>query len=371
MRIAFMSLFEAYPPTSGAAYVTYNCARLMPGESLLVQFAEQARVEHITNLTVVSVQQRASSRLAKLISMPRAILQMRREVARFRPDYVVLEGASWAVYLMLVAFVLRKSLPSVKIVYHAHNVEYLLRQERDSHVVAALTRIAEKRLLTRSDLSFAVSQEDCDRFSSLYGIVPGLFPNGVDCNTARATPAEIESVRSKFSITEESILFMGLYAYPPNTEAVRFLLAEVMPELHRQRPNIRLVVTGGGPPASTPWLINTGVIPRVDLDAVLGACRAGVAPILRGSGTRMKILEYMAAGLPVVTTRKGAEGLGLEGGKHALYAETAAEFQNALLRILGDRSLSESLTTQATALVRSRFDYRPLLSQFAAHLEDS
>jgi polysaccharide biosynthesis protein PslH len=369
MRLAFVSLFQAYPPVSGAAYVTYNCARLAPCVSLLVQFAEHASVERVENLTIVSLRQRASSRLNKLLLMPLAIAQIRREVVRFKPDYIVLEGASWAVYLALVAYVLRKALPDTKIVYHAHNVEYLLRLERSSRVVTYLTRYAEKHLLTTCARSFAVSQEDRQRFLALYGIAPDLLPNGVDCSAEPASRDAIESVKKRFAITEESILFMGLYAYPPNTEAVRFLVDQVMPSLHLQRPNIRLIATGGGPPSSQPWLINTGLIPRTDLDAILGACRIGVAQILTGSGTRMKILEYMAAGLPVVTTRKGAEGLNLEGGRHALYAETPSEFQDALLRILGDQPLSESLSTQASALVRSRFDYSSLLRQFVDQLE--
>jgi glycosyltransferase involved in cell wall biosynthesis len=265
---------------------------------------------------------------------------------------------------------LRKTLPSVKLVYHAHNVEYLLRQERNGRLVAALTRLAERYILTICDRSFAVSEEDCQRFSLLYGVLPTLLPNGVDCSANNATPAEIDAIKEKYAITDESILFMGLYAYPPNTEAVRFLVEQVMPRLHEQRPNVRLLVTGGGPPCSPPWLINTGVLSRRDLHAVLCACRIGVAPIFKGSGTRLKILEYMAAGLPVVSTRKGAEGLGLECDRHVLYAETAAEFQEAILRLLGDPSLSESLSAQAGTLVRSKFDWIPLLRQFANQLEN-
>lgn len=368
MRIAFVSLYQAYPPISGAAYVTYNCARLTPCTPLLVQFADRTTVEHVVNLTISSLRQSPSSRLNKLIRMPLAILRIRREVAKFRPDHVVLEGASWAVYLFLLALFLRSTLPGVKIIYHAHNVEYLLRLERHSNTVAAVTRYAEKGVLALCHQCFAVSREDCQRFSSLYGIDPDLLPNGVDCSRGRVKTAEIIEIKDRFAITDESILFMGLYAYPPNTEAVRFLIKDVIPELHRQRPNVRLVVTGGDLPFSTPWLINTGVLPRPDLDALLFACRIGVAPIFKGSGTRLKLLEYMAAGLPVVTTRKGAEGLDLEGGTHVLFAETGAEFQDSLLRLLGDWPMSNNLSTNAAELVRKKFDWEPLLTQFAAHL---
>ena len=231
MRLAFISLYEAYPPTSGAAYVTYSCARLAPCEVLLVQLGDRAKIERAGNLTIVSVRQDGSSRFKKFALMPAAVIRICREIASFTPDHVVLEGASWAVYLALVAFVLRRMAPGARIVYHAHNVEYLLRLQRENRIVAALTRRAERYLLTVSDRNFAASEEDRERFSALYGIMPELLPNGVDCTAGRATPEEVERVRERYGITDESILFMGLYAYPPNTEAVQFLVNEVMPWL--------------------------------------------------------------------------------------------------------------------------------------------
>jgi glycosyltransferase involved in cell wall biosynthesis len=370
MRLAFVSLYEAYPPISGAAYVTYNCARLVPSTSLLVQFSERKAVEQIGDLTIVSLRQKASSRLRKFFAMPMAIARIRREILKFKPDHVVLEGASWAVYLLFLVFTLRRAFPGMTIVYHAHNVEYLLRQERENPFITALTRYAEGRILSSSDQCFAVSKEDCEQFKSLYGIMPGLLPNGVDCDTDRPSDVEIYAIKKRYGLTEESVLFMGLYAYPPNKEAVRFLIEGVMPELHHMRPNLRLVVTGGGPSEAPPWLINTGVLPRRELDALLCVCRAGVAPIFKGSGTRLKILEYMAAGLPVVSTRKGAEGLNLEDEWDVLYAETVREFQNALLRVLSDQRLSQYLSAHAEQLVRSKFDWIPLLRQFTLQLEN-
>ena len=369
MRVAFVSLYEAYPPASGAAYVTYNCARLTPCTGLLVQLAQRAAVEHQSQLTIVSLQQWTPSRLAKLAGFPLTILRIQRAIAGFKPDCVVIEGASWVAYLALIVFVLRKTLPNLKITYHAHNVEALLRQERSSRFVISLTIRAERYLLATCDRSFAVSEDDRQRFLSLYGVLPSLLRNGVDCSAYNVSVTEIDCIRERFGITDEAILFMGLYGYPPNTEAVRFLIEQVMPSLHSQRPNIRLVVTGGGPPCSPPWLINTGVIARRELDAVLCACRVGVAPIFKGSGTRLKVLEYMAAGLPVVATKKGAEGLNLDAEKHLIYAETASEFQAALLKLLSDPPYSKSLSVQAGALVRSQFDWAPLLHRFASELE--
>ncbi len=145
-----------------------------------MQFTGQANVEHIENLTIVSLRQQAASRLNKLLLMPLAIAEIRREVARFSPDYIILEGASWAVYLALVAYVFRRALQGTKIVYHAHNVEYLLRLERSSRVVRISHQVgAEKHLLTtvRSKLcgfaggppAFLSPLRNCTRSSSKWG----------------------------------------------------------------------------------------------------------------------------------------------------------------------------------------------------------
>lgn len=170
-------------------------------------------------------------------------------------------------------------------------------------------------------------------------------------------------------MTDESILFTGLYGYPPNAEAVHFLIEQVIPQLHQLRPNLRLIITGGGPLTHESWLINTGIVSRRELNAILHACRIGLAPIFKGSGTRLKILEYMAAGLPVVTTRKGAEGLNLENGKQTIFAETPKEFKDAVLRILSDQVLSEQLSSHAISLVRANFNWKLLLSHFSDQLE--
>lgn len=369
MKVAFISLYEAYPPISGAASVTYNCASLTPCTGLLVQLSERESIEINSNLTIVSLRQGSSSRMAKLIGFPITVLKIQRAVAKFKPDHIVIEGASWAVYLALILITLRVFSRNTKIVYHAHNVEYLLRLERNNRFVAEITRVAERYILKHCDRAFAVSENDSQRFASLYGVKPALLPNAVDCSAFTMPPADVDEVKAKFGINHEAILFMGLYGYPPNAEAVRFLVDEVMPELHRQRPGVQLVLTGGGPSISPPWLVNPGIISRRDLNAVLCGCRIGVAPIFWGSGTRLKILEYMAASLPVVSTRKGAEGLQLEAGKHVLYAETAEEFQRSILKLLSDPAAASGLSMQASSLVKSQFDWAPLLRQFAEELK--
>jgi glycosyltransferase involved in cell wall biosynthesis len=370
MRITFASLFEAYPPLSGSPAVTYGCASHLDAEVSLVQFGPEPGTRRLPNgITVTSVLEATQSRWRKLVRMPASLLRLAAEVAGSRPDYIVIAGGSWSVYLAALVWMLRRRLPKTPIAYHAHNVEYLLRRERNGRAVAAITRRAEGYLLTRARHSFAVSPVDQGHFLRLYGTLPDLLPNAVDCDDfAAVTPEAASQTRDRYGLAGDVILFMGLYAYPPNKEAVDFLVFSVMPEVLSKHPQAKLLVTGGVVPYQRPWLINPGFLPHADLRAAIKSCRAGVAPVFGGSGTRLKILEYMAGGLPVVTTRKGAEGLPLAEERHVLFAERPSEFAAAILRLLDSAELGKHLASGAAALVREQFDWSKALTEFRLRL---
>jgi glycosyltransferase involved in cell wall biosynthesis len=107
------------------------------------------------------------------------------------------------------------------------------------------------------------------------------------------------------------------------------------------------------------------------LPGLVRACRIGVAPIFSGSGTRLKILEYLAAGMPVVATAKGAEGLELEDEHHLLLAETVPTFAQAIERFLDDNDLAASCGRQGQFAVRERDSYRAVLARFQEELRQT
>lgn len=371
LRIAIISLYEAWPPVSGAASVTYGVASHLPCETWLFQFSATTKSEVLRDhIRVVSFAQSSSSRLEKLLRMPLALRKLAQAVAEVGPDIVVIEGASWAVYLAFLLRGIRRLIPGAKIAYHAHNIEYLLRRQNQSRIVSTITWYAERYLLGHSDFAFAPSTVDQASFLRLYGRETGLLPNGIDtAYWAQAAVFKDAASRRRPQPGNISILFMGLYNYPPNREAVDFLVLRVMPAVRQRRPEARLVVTGGDVPYSEPWLDNPGTVPLDELRGILHSCDIGVAPIFRGSGTRLKILEYMASGLPVVSTRKGAEGLDLEGEEDVLFAETPQEFADAIQRLCGDVELSQSLARTGEQVVREKFDWRVTLSEFCLLLK--
>ncbi|MGN6697941.1 MAG: glycosyltransferase family 4 protein, partial [Thermomicrobiales bacterium] len=159
-----------------------------------------------------------------------------------------------------------------------------------------------------------------------------------------------------------NLLYTGSLTYGPNAEAVAYFAGQVLPRLATEVPAARLQVTGEHP-AVLPPAINDGhidVLGRLDeaaFEAAYREVRACVVPLLSGTGTRIKILEALARGVPVVSTSKGAEGLALIAGEHLLLADTPADVAAATLRLLQDDALALRLGQQGRAWVRQRYSW--------------
>jgi len=326
---------------------------------VLVQTAPQAgRTETDECFTVVAVAHPAARRWRQALALWRPVRRVARAVEAERPDVVVLEGATWAPYHWLLLRRLRRTLPKATIVYHSHNVEYELRRQKHGRLVRGVTRWAEGAVLKGCDLCFAVSEVDREQLRRLYGVETQLLPNGVDVDRfAGVTDTAVTEAKRLYGIADQSVLFMGPYYYRPNREAIDFLIYEVFPRILKTCPQARLLVLGGPIPYRRPWLVNPGLIPYDQIPAVVRSCRVGVAPIFSGSGTRLKILEYLAAGRPVVSTAKGAEGLRVQSGHNILIAEDAEAFADAVALLMSDDARADELGRRGCELVRNCYDW--------------
>jgi glycosyltransferase involved in cell wall biosynthesis len=365
-RVAIFCFYEAYPPASGAASVSYNFARFISDSSVLVQLGHHdTRFVTADGVEVVTLAGASESRRERLIRLPGFVNRMVAEIRRAKPDVVILEGASWALYHWMLLRRIRRAIPQTRVVYHSHNVEYLLRSMRNGRAVALLTRLAERRVVRDADLVTAVSEIDQSQFARLYGVMPILLPNGVD--TKRFVPLDsqtLASVRAKYGIDSRTLLFAGFYAYGPNREAIDFLVTSVMPALRQRYPSATLALTGGGAPYREPWIRNAGSLPYEDFAGFVGACGVAVAPIFSGSGTRLKILEAMATGVPVVATEKAAEGLSLKNGEDILFARDRDEFVGRISELFDNPDFAARLRERARLKVASKFAWDSIARKF-------
>jgi glycosyltransferase involved in cell wall biosynthesis len=371
MKTALVALYEVYPPASGAASVSYHLARHLPGEVVLFQMMRgRARTEAEGEVRMVEFPYASDRHLLKVLSICRRLPGIVGAMKSERPEAIVLEGASWAVYLLLVFAFLRIRGVRSPIIYHSHNVEYLLRKTRNGPLVSLITRWAERTLCRRSDLTTAVSPADARAIEMLYGLIPVVISNGVDLDLFDVPPDEAARVASKYGITDRTVLFMGLSDYPPNREAIVALVSRIFPAALRSVPSLKLAIIGGRIPVRRDWLLNPGSIPYAEVPAFVKACRLCVAPIRSGSGTRVKLLEYMAAGRPVVSTSKGAEGLGAISGLHLLIADSDEAFADEIVRLVCDSVLSETLGRQARLFVRERFSWQVIADRLAREIRN-
>lgn len=151
-----------------------------------------------------------------------------------------------------------------------------------------------------------------------------------------------------------SLLFVGHFAHGPNRDAARWLCAEIMPRLWRSRPDIKLVVVGRQPTSDLLRLASAGISILADVPTIapyLAAADLFVAPIRQGAGTRVKLLEALAAGVPVITTSIGATGLGAVPGRDLVVADEPDAFVAAVLALLADRVRLHALGDAGRRLV--------------------
>jgi glycosyltransferase involved in cell wall biosynthesis len=157
-----------------------------------------------------------------------------------------------------------------------------------------------------------------------------------------------------------SICFVGLFKHEPNAQAAQVLIDEILPRLRGLFPNARLVLVGRDPTQEMlraaqrdAGILVTG--PLVDTRSFLAACDLTVVPLATGGGTRLKILEAFASGIPVVSTSVGAEGLQVRDGEQLLIGDTVDELVESAAAVWQNHDLAMSLADRAYALVTGAY----------------
>jgi O-antigen biosynthesis protein len=183
--------------------------------------------------------------------------------------------------------------------------------------------------------------------------------------------AGIDTSRYRYPVADrepDTILFLGSFRHTPNTEALRWFLAHVWPRIVAERPEMRLVIIGSDPPPrhSLPDIGHIQMIGFVDdVRDALARYAVFICPILTGSGVRVKLLEAYAAGIPVVSTTVGAEGLCRHDGDTCALADTPEDFAAKTLQLLSDATLAGELATRARAHVVEQWDMATITAKLA------
>lgn len=376
MKTLFVTVDPAFPPTSGAdlriwQHVT-SASELGP-----VVLASIGRPQ--TDVAPFGIQIRHLSGMDTLevwssdfdVVFPAEVISLFRSLCmQFRPDVIVLESLP----VFSLAGVAKKCARAV--IIDLHNVESdLVAQEagqnQNSEVISIIEaraqriRALEQNATALADMTWVCSSIDRDRLVK-FGADErriAVVPNGIP------RPENIQQRPSReIDRCAPTLLFLAHLGYSPNIDAALFLV-EIMPVLWDRLAGARLILAGRNPHSlitskSQPGKIEVVDNPRSTSELLLSAHLA-VMPLQRGGGTRIKALEAMAWGLPIVATAKAVEGLQLQDGVHVRIAETTAEFVAAICDLCMDSVLYESQRHTAMQHVMTRFG--PKVTKAAVH----
>ncbi len=253
-----------------------------------------------------------------------------------------------------------------------HNVEAVIWKRRTEH---ASDPVRHRYLKLQAERMFryegevcrkvrkviAVSETDAALMREWYGIKPTkAVPTGVD--------ADYFKVRGAVSPVAD-LAFVGSFDWAPNIDGVDWFQREVLPLILRRRPDCSVAIVGRKPPRAVqelgvryPGIHVTGTVP--DVRPWLWGSKVSIVPLRVGGGTRLKIFEAMAAGVPVVSTTIGAEGLGARDGDTIRIADAPEDFAAACIALLDDPAERERLRNRALQMVTEQCSWEVVASAF-------
>ncbi|HTM89373.1 MAG TPA: glycosyltransferase [Terriglobales bacterium] len=281
-------------------------------------------------------------------------------------DIVQMEGIHLASYLPII----RSARSRIPVVCDWHDVESDRMSRFSAHApgwaqrlyarrTSLLLRKAESRLLQECEAHVVVSDRDASLLRELSpqasihvienGVDVGYYLNG---NGAAEAPG---------FAARHHIVFVGSMDFQANVDAARYFALEVWPQLQATNPQFRFVIVGSRPLpqvqelARLPGVTVTGTVD--DVRPYYAQAFAAIAPLRVAGGTRLKILEAMAAGVPLVSTTIGAEGLAAVPGRHLLLGDSPQQLLAALVNLRNSPRLWHSLSQAGRELVSTRYDW--------------
>ncbi len=283
-------------------------------------------------------------------------------------DVVQLEGPYPGCYLDVV-----RAGSTAMIAFRAHNVEHLIwaRKAKNErwflkrwyllNMASRLERF-EMDLVRQADCLVAISPVDEACFREKGAGQPSItIPTGLSLPLYPESPLP----------SRPSVFFIGALDWLPNQEGLKWFLAHVLEPLVARIPEVRFHVAGRNAPElfkrrlRRSHIIYHGEVE--DARAFMRSHRVMVAPLLTGSGIRIKILEAMALGRPVVTTRIGIEGIRAENGREVVVADDPESFKDQIINLINEEGLAEELAAGGRRFIQENFDTFRLstrLSQF-------
>ena len=389
MRILVITNWLPFPPNEGLRLRTYNLLQRIGREhevwlASVVRSVEEAEgVSHLLPFCkgVETVQIEEESALSRPVELFRYLLsgtppdlrlhmhtkliqQVQSLVERIDFDIVNIVDSYMGLYEQALPrdMSYKTVLEFIDVVYRKYDRMYRLEPKMNRKIRlwlhSVMMRWWEPRYAERFDHCIAVSEVDRQALRTANPrLMVDVVPNGVDTRLYQPLP---------FGGSQPVLLFVGNMNYRPNVDAVLHFHRSILPRIQHAIPATQLHIVGKDPGAEIKQLAGNGVdvIGSVeDLQPYYRQSTVCIVPLRAGSGTRLKILEAMALGRPVVSTSLGCEGLDVIDGEHLLIADTAEEFAEKVALLLNDEPLRHRIVSSARQFVVSRYDWDVLAAK--------
>ncbi|MDI6826383.1 MAG: glycosyltransferase family 4 protein [Candidatus Aenigmarchaeota archaeon] len=320
MRILFITPFNLFPPYWGGGVRTYNLIKYLAKKHdiyLIFPSYEQLKNKdskrYRNELEKLNVKIFIIKPLINLLKRP--IIEHLNPFFFFRClDIIISEKIDlilcdypWSgTYVFGLYFLTRKPFILIE-----HNIEYLVKKQIKAKFVR-LMKIIELLLCKHAKKITVVCNKDKQKLFELGIDKRKIFviENGFDEQTFYPSQKYNEKIRKELDIGKDPLmLFCGKLDYPPNKEAVYIIRWEILPKVLEKIPNSKFLVVGGGYEFEIKHdsLIFTGIVDNIE--RYINASDVVINPLLKGGGTRIKVLEAIACGKTVISTKKGVEGL--------------------------------------------------------------
>lgn len=383
MRILLITDMLPYPPISGTELRTYNLLRHLSQNhdvwliSLVGDQEEAAEAAHLADFcqrveTILHPSLGALERPAdffrymlagkppdlRLLYSEEMIERIQAFITEVDFDIIQIQNSYMGLYLEAIPQELhdRVVLEFIDIVHSKYDRIYRLEPKTSRKVRLWLHSKTMKHwepfVASEFVYNIMMSKEDealllADNPSARTAVVP----NGVDAQAYRPLP---------FNNPTPSLIYVGNMDYQPNVDAVLFFCEEVLPLIRDQVPDVELWIVGLNPRQVVRELDGDGIHVTGRVDDVrdyYGQSTVCVVPLRAGGGTRLKIVEAMALGRPVVSTSIGCEGLTVTDEEDILIADEPEAFAEKTIRLLNDESLRQTITKNARQLVLETYDW--------------
>ncbi len=389
MKLLYFAPHQAWPVNSGARLRDNHLSRQLAARCS-VTFAEMrhageawCKLPELSGLVSVITLDKgrtySTSRIVRGLAGPvpvtvlncwsrRSAAELARALLTFQFDTVQIEGVHLMEYLPVIGNAPGR--PAIVVDWHNIESEMMWRyagtpvnglKKMAAKRTAKLIERAEDRLLGAPVIHTVTSERERQK---LVARRPGaniqVIPNGVDSGYYARSQMPNSPAQNAEDSSKRTIVFVGSMDYHANIDAVTRFARDAWPTIVGKHPNLQFVIVGRDPapairsPASDSIRV-TGT--GDDVRPFYASAVAAVVPIHSGSGTRLKILEAMAAGVPVVYKRLGAEGIDVEHDVHILLAESGPEIAAAVDRIVSSPETRNRLSAAARALVVERYDW--------------